>query len=94
MVKPSAGGGGGLDQNKLHAAGFGETDPVVSNATDDGRKQNRRVELVVLPDVSEMLDLGAMATEAEKPKPAAKAPAPAAAPAPAPAAPAPAPAKK
>lgn len=72
MVKPATGGGGGLDQNKLHAAGFGETDPVATNATDDGRKQNRRVELVVLPDVSEMLDLGAMATEAEKPKTPAK----------------------
>jgi len=92
MVKPTATGGGGLDQNKLHAAGFGETDPVATNTTDDGRKQNRRVELVVLPDVSEMLDLGTMAQEpphkpadkpaekaAEKPpaKPAAAAPAPA-----------------
>lgn len=99
MVKPTAGGGGGLDQNKLHAAGFGETDPVATNGTDDGRKQNRRVELVVLPDVSEMLDLGAMAQEADKPKaaPAKPAAAPVAAPAPAPAAPAPAapaPAKK
>lgn len=97
MVKPTAGGGGGLDQNKLHAAGFGETDPVATNGTDDGRKQNRRVELVVLPDVSEMLDLGAMAQEADKPKSAPAKPAAAAAPAPAPAAPAPAapaPAKK
>jgi len=90
MVKPTAGGGGGLDQNKLHAAGFGETDPVATNGTDDGRKQNRRVELVVLPDVSEMLDLGAMAQEPAAPaKPAAKAAAPApAAPAAAPATPA------
>jgi chemotaxis protein MotB len=93
MVKPTAGGGGGLDQNKLHAAGFGETDPVATNTTDDGRKQNRRVELVVLPDVSEMLDLGTMAQEskpAEKApaKPAEKAPAAAAPAAPAPAAPA------
>jgi chemotaxis protein MotB len=49
--------GGGLDAQRLHAAGYGDTDPVSSNDTEDGRKQNRRVELVLLPDVEEMLDL-------------------------------------
>ncbi len=38
-------------------AGYGDTDPVGSNATDADRQQNRRVELVLLPDVEEMLDL-------------------------------------
>ncbi len=78
LVKPTSAGGGGLDPNKLHAAGYGETDPVVANVSDDSRKQNRRVELVVLPDVSEMLDLGAMAQEVPEKapaKPAEKAPA-------------------
>lgn len=51
------GGGGGLDANRLHPAGYGETDPVNANDSDDGRQQNRRVELVVMPDVEEMLDL-------------------------------------
>ena len=50
-------GGGGLDPLRLHAAGYGETDPVMKNDSDDGRQQNRRVELVLLPDVEEMLDL-------------------------------------
>jgi chemotaxis protein MotB len=50
-------GGGGLDPLRLHAAGYGDTDPVGSNATDTDRQQNRRVELVLLPDVEEMLDL-------------------------------------
>jgi chemotaxis protein MotB len=50
-------GGGGLDPLRLHAAGYGETDPVMSNDADDGRQQNRRVELVLMPDVEEMLDL-------------------------------------
>lgn len=50
-------GGGGLDSNRLHAAGYADTDPIASNDTDDGRQQNRRVELVLMPDVEEMLDL-------------------------------------
>lgn len=53
----SEGGGGGLDPRRLHAAGYGETDPVVSNDDDSKRASNRRVELVLLPDVEEMLDL-------------------------------------
>lgn len=51
------GGGGGLDMNRMHAAGYGETDPITNNANDDARQQNRRVELVLMPDVEEMLDL-------------------------------------
>jgi chemotaxis protein MotB len=54
------GGGGGLDATRLHPAGYGETDPVASNDSDDGRQQNRRVELVVLPNVEEMLSLQSM----------------------------------
>jgi chemotaxis protein MotB len=50
-------GGGGLSQERLHAAGYGDTDPVAPNQTDEGRQQNRRVELVLMPDVEEMLDL-------------------------------------
>jgi chemotaxis protein MotB len=49
--------GGGLDSSRLHAAGYGETDPVSDNAAENGRQQNRRVELVLMPDVEEMLDL-------------------------------------
>jgi chemotaxis protein MotB len=50
-------GGGGLSADRLHAAGYGDTDPVVKNDTDADRQQNRRVELVLMPDVEEMLDL-------------------------------------
>lgn len=59
LVSPldSKGGGGGLSPLLLHAAGYGETDPAVKNDTEDGRQQNRRVELVVMPNVEEMLEL-------------------------------------
>lgn len=57
LIKPTDDKGGGLDPTRLHAAGYGETDPVASNDSPDGREQNRRVELVLMPDVSEMLDL-------------------------------------
>ena len=59
LVAPleEAKGGGGLNPRQLHAAGYGDTDPVADNSTDEGRQANRRVELVLMPDVEEMLDL-------------------------------------
>jgi chemotaxis protein MotB len=50
-------GGGGLDAKRLHVAGYGETDPVAPNETPAEREKNRRVELVLMPNVEEMLDL-------------------------------------
>jgi chemotaxis protein MotB len=52
--------GGGLPIQHWSAAGFGDTDPVADNATDEGRQKNRRCELIVLPSVEEMLDLKAI----------------------------------
>lgn len=34
----------GVDSDRMQAVGYGETDPVASNATASGRAQNRRVE--------------------------------------------------
>ena len=56
-AKPNTDNGGGLNQERLHLAGYGDTDPVGKNDTDAERQQNRRVELVLMPDVEEMLDL-------------------------------------
>ena len=53
--------GGGLSPANWSAAGYADTDPVASNDTEDGRKKNRRVELVVQPDVEEMLNLKSLA---------------------------------
>ena len=39
----------GVSGSRLTAHGFGETNPVASNDTAEGRAQNRRVELVVNP---------------------------------------------
>ena len=46
-----------LPRQHWSAAGFADTDPVVSNATKDGQQKNRRCDLIVMPDVDEMLDL-------------------------------------
>lgn len=50
-------GGGGLNPARLHVAGYGETDPVAGNDNPAERERNRRVELVLMPNIEEMLDL-------------------------------------
>jgi len=40
---------GGVAPDKLSAVGYGEYRPVASNETADGKKKNRRVEIVILP---------------------------------------------
>jgi OOP family OmpA-OmpF porin len=38
---------GGIAANRLNAIGYGEERPIASNATEEGRRQNRRTEAVV-----------------------------------------------
>jgi len=38
----------GVDADKILAVGMGESMPIASNATEEGRAQNRRVEVLVL----------------------------------------------
>jgi chemotaxis protein MotB len=39
----------GVDPSTLSAVGHGDTKPVANNKTEAGRKQNRRIEIVLLP---------------------------------------------
>jgi len=39
-----------VDPGRLSAVGYGEFRPVVSNKTKEGRQQNRRVEITILPE--------------------------------------------
>jgi chemotaxis protein MotB len=44
----------GLGADVVSAAAFAETRPVASNADADGRAKNRRIEIVVVPDLSDL----------------------------------------
>jgi len=40
---------GGIVPNRLQASGRADTDPAAANDTDEGRRLNRRIEIIVLP---------------------------------------------
>ena len=39
----------GVSATRLRTMGFGETQPIASNATEEGRSRNRRVEIKIIP---------------------------------------------
>lgn len=41
----------GVPGHRLSAAGFGEFDPLKSNDTEDGKAENRRIEITLLPSI-------------------------------------------
>jgi chemotaxis protein MotB len=41
----------------LSAAGYADTQPAASNDTPEGRQQNRRIEIVLMPNLDELPDL-------------------------------------
>jgi chemotaxis protein MotB len=46
----------GINPEKLSAAGYGEYQPVTSNDTPAGRKKNRRVEVIIVPNEVKKVD--------------------------------------
>ena len=44
----------GMDPKRLSAAGYADELPVGDNATDEGRRANRRIEIVVQPNLNEL----------------------------------------
>lgn len=42
----------GMPPTRISAASYGETKPIADNSTNEGRALNRRIEIVVVPDLS------------------------------------------
>lgn len=47
----------GMDEASLSAGGFAEFSPAASNDTDEGRKKNRRIEIILVPTAEEIVSL-------------------------------------
>ena len=68
----------GMDPEVLSAGGFAEFAPAASNDTPEGRKKNRRMEIILLPTQEEIVNLPGVAEMGDDslpdpaPKPAAK----------------------
>lgn len=48
----------GIAPDRVAAIGYGEYRPVAGNDTKEGRRQNRRVEIVILPKTTKAKDMG------------------------------------
>lgn len=44
----------GMPENRISAASFGDTKPVAANDTKEGKALNRRIDVVVIPDLSQL----------------------------------------
>jgi chemotaxis protein MotB len=44
----------GMPDKRISAAAFADTRPTASNQTPEGRAQNRRIEIVIVPDLSDL----------------------------------------
>jgi chemotaxis protein MotB len=47
----------GVDPKRMTAGGRGEYNPIASNATVDGKTQNRRTEIIITPKLDQFMDL-------------------------------------
>jgi len=55
----------GVPPTVLGAVGYGEYQPVADNRTESGREQNRRIEVVLMPNLDELPDLSALEAETQ-----------------------------
>lgn len=53
---------GNVPANRISAAGYADTQPVSANDSAEGRAQNRRIEIVLVPNLDELPDLSSLAT--------------------------------
>jgi len=59
--------GAGVKAEALSAAGYAEFDPAQSNASDRGRSKNRRIEIVLVPNIEELVKMPELKPAATKP---------------------------
>jgi chemotaxis protein MotB len=50
----------GVDHARLSAAGYSEFAPIASNDNETGRTENRRIEIVLMPNLDELPDLSSL----------------------------------
>jgi chemotaxis protein MotB len=60
----------GMNPARLVAAGYSEYDPIRPNGSEAGRSENRRIEIVLLPNVEEISGLAKAAASFNKTEPA------------------------
>ena len=53
----------GVMPTSLSAAGYSEYQPATSNNTDEGKAQNRRIEIILMPNLDELPDLSSLEDE-------------------------------
>lgn len=76
--------GAGMNPSRLSAAGYSEHQPVATNGKEAGRQENRRIEIVLQPNLSELPPLpvdSASPAASTTPPPSAPSPVPAVLPA-------------
>lgn len=50
----------GMSSDRISAAGYADTVPIESNDTEEGRARNRRIEIVLMPNLDELPDLSSL----------------------------------
>lgn len=58
--------GAGVPSGRLSAAGYADTQPAATNDTPEGRQQNRRIEIALMPNLDELPDMSKLKDLTEK----------------------------